>query len=221
VFKTSQILNRQKIIFSLHALPVFLTLLYLRQLFFRNFQSAQHKPVKGVVGNMCRLLFSGLFLWAHLTAMAQESFVVQLPEVEIYADRVLRGDADTYGLGDWRCKFSVTLDSTGLLLKGYISFTEKAHDFTTIVGEYRQRIELGELKRCRSCNVTLAGNEGKVSGSNIGARGYRWFSGEKLIRRARIQTDVFGSDAGQIGGAIQFAPLQVLVDCRLAAQWQR
>jgi hypothetical protein len=170
---------------------------------------------------MSRLIFSGLFLWVHFNAPAQESFVVQLPEVEIYADRVLRGDADTYGLGDWRCSFSVTLDSTALLLQGYISFTEKAHDFTTIVGEYRRRIELGELQRCRHCNVTLAGNEGKVSGPNIGARGYRWFAGDKLIRRARIQTDVFGSDAGRIGGMIQFEPLQVLVDCRLAAQWQR
>ena len=68
---------------------------------------------------------------------------------------------------------------------------------------------MGALERCRHCQVTLGETSGSVSGPNIGARGYRWFDGQGLVRRAKIQTDVFGADAGKIGGAIQFAPIQI------------
>ncbi|MDX1910103.1 MAG: hypothetical protein SFV22_01390 [Saprospiraceae bacterium] len=169
---------------------------------------------------MRKILLPGLLFFLPLVIRAQESFVLQLPDVNIYADRLLRGDADTYGLGDWRCNFNVRLDGDGLILEGNISFTEGANDFTTITGEFRQRLEVGELKHCRHCMVRLATNTGTVSGPNIGARGYRWFEGKKLIKRARIQTDTFGADIGHIGGIIRFAPLQVLVDCRLAVSMQ-
>ena len=147
---------------------------------------------------------------------AQQSFSIALPDAQLVADRIMRGDGDTYGLGDWHCAFTVALDGTVLKVDGTISFTEKANDFTTIVGDYHQRIEVGELERCRHCVVSLSETQGVVSGLNIGARGYRWFGGQGLVRRARIQTDVFGVDAGHIGGTIQFAPIQVLVDCSIA-----
>ena len=153
-----------------------------------------------------------------LTTYAQQSFSLQLPDVQLLADRIVRGDGDTYGLGDWHCAFTVALDGTQLKLDGKISFTEKANDFTTIVGEYHQNIPVGELQRCKHCVVTLDETTGTVSGPNIGARGYRWFGGQGLVRRAKIQTDVFGDDVGYIGGTIQFKPIRVLVDCSVAGR---
>ena len=146
---------------------------------------------------------------------AQQSFSIQLPEVQISADRVVRGDGDTYGLGDWHCSFNVSLEGTMLKIDGKISFTEKANDFTTIVGEYHQQIAVGELERCRHCFVSLNETQGKVSGPNIGAQGYQWFNGQGLLRRAKIQTDIFGNDVGNIGGTVQFTPIRVLVDCSI------
>ncbi|MBC7776744.1 MAG: hypothetical protein H7246_15020 [Phycisphaerae bacterium] len=160
------------------------------------------------------LLMSACFVAT--SATAQQSFSIQLPDMQISADRVIRGDGDTYGLGDWQCVFTVTLDGTMLKVNGKISFTEKANDFTTIVGEYHQCIAVGELERCRHCTVSLDEIQGTVSGPNIGARGYRWFNGQGLVRRAKIQTDTFGNDAGNIGGTVQFAPIRVLVDCSIA-----
>ncbi len=147
---------------------------------------------------------------------AQQSFSIALPDVQITADRLVRGDGDTYGLGNWQCSFTVTLDGLMLKVDGKISFAEKANDFTTIVGEYHQRIAVGELERCQRCVVSLDETHGDVSGPNIGARGYRWFAGQGLVRRAKIQTDTFGNDVGHVGGTIQFASIRVLVDCSVA-----
>lgn len=161
-----------------------------------------------------RVLFlMGVFAPALLCA--QQTFLIQLPDVNLAAKRVIRGDGDTYGLGDWQCTFTVSLDGLMLKLDGKLVFTEQANDFTTIVGEYHQRIPVEVLERCRHCTVSLAETTGSVHGPNIGARGYRWFEGQGLLRRAFIQTDVFGSDAGNIGGTIQFAPIRVLVDCAI------
>lgn len=160
------------------------------------------------------LLFSACIIAR--TTDAQQSFNLLIPDIQIVADRVTRGDGDTYGLGDWKSTFVVALEGTTLKVDGRISFTEKANDFTTIVGEYHQRIAVGELERCRHCQVSLDETQGSVSGPNIGARGYRWANGQGLIRRASIQTDVFGTDAGNIGGTIQFVPIRVLVDCSIA-----
>lgn len=150
------------------------------------------------------------------TPYAQQSFDIMLPDAQIIAERVVRGDGDTYGLGDWHCAFNVSLEGTMLKIEGKISFTEKANDFTTIVGEYHQQIAVGALERCRHCFVSLNETQGKVTGPNIGARGYQWFAGQGLVRRAKIQTDTFGEDTGNIGGTIQFAPIRVLVDCSIA-----
>jgi hypothetical protein len=168
---------------------------------------------------MCSLKFLLFFLSCFLAAdvLAQKSFNIELPDIQITASRIVRGDGDTYGLGDWKSTFTVALDGTTLKVDGTISFTEKANDFTTIVGEYHQRIAVGALERCRHCQVTLGETTGSVSGPNIGARGYRWFGGQGLIRRAKIQTDIFGEDVGNIGGTIQFALIRILVDCSIAS----
>lgn len=151
-------------------------------------------------------------------AVAQKSFSISLPDVQIYADRLVRGDGDTYGLGDWQCAFTVALDGPIIQVDGKITFREEANDFTTIVSEYHQRTVIGELERCRHCQVSLEGTHGTVSGENIGARGYRWFQGKGLIRRAKIQTDTFGNDVGKIGGTVQFAPVRIMVDCSIASK---
>ena len=151
-------------------------------------------------------------------AIAQKSFSISLPDVQIYADRIVRGDGDTYGLGDWQCAFTVALVGSMIQVDGKITFTEKANDFTTIEGEYHQRIAVGELERCRHCQVSLDGTSGTVHGSNIGARGYRWFDGHGFILRAKIQTDTFGNDVGNIGGVVQFVPVRIVVDCPIASK---
>lgn len=150
-------------------------------------------------------------------APAQRTLTVQLPDAHLTADRIIRGDGDTYGLGDWQCAFTIKLDGAVLRVDGAITFSEKANDFTTLVGEYHRSIPVGELEKCRSCKVSLDETYGKVSGPNIGARGYRWFGGQRLVSRARIQTDTFGSDAGRVGGTVQFAPLRVLIECPIAS----
>lgn len=162
-----------------------------------------------------KIAFCLIFLTSN-AVFAQKSFSISLPDAKIMANRIVRGDGDTYGLGDWRCDFNVALDGTDLKIDGKISFTEKANDFTTIVGEYHQRIRVGQLEGCKHCKVSLDETYGTVSGPNIGARGYRWFGGQGLVRRAKIQTDIFGEDAGNIGGTIQFAPLRVRVNCVIA-----
>jgi len=160
---------------------------------------------------ICLLVFS-----ANRYSYAQQSFQIDLPDVQITADKLVRGDADTYGLGDWRCTFRVSLDSTFLQLDGEIIFSEKANDFTTITRTFQRRIEVGALEKCRLCEVSLADIQGTVAGPNIGARGYRWYKGQGIIRRAQIATDTFGDDVGRIGGTVQFAPIRVVVRCDYA-----
>ncbi len=149
---------------------------------------------------------------------AQDTLTINLPDVNILADKVTRGDADTYGLGDWSCKFEVELlDDAKIKLKGVISFAEKANDYTTIVGKYEQVIAVKALEPYAYFRLRMETAEGRVSGPNIGARGYRWFSGEGLIQKARIQTDTFGDDTGRIGGTIRFHPLIIVAQREYAA----
>lgn len=159
-------------------------------------------------------------LWAFASlyqpTAAQQSFEIALPDAHILADRLQRGDGDTYGLGDWHCAFSIALEGQELVVDGQIVFSENANDYTTIAGVYHRRIAVAELERCRHCWVRLEEAKGSVGGPNIGARGYRWFMGQGLVRRAKIQTDTFGDDVGRIGGTIQFAPIKVIVECAIA-----
>lgn len=159
------------------------------------------------------LVYFSLFAKALL---AQQSFYIVLPDAQITANRLVRGDGDTYGLGDWQCDFSMALQDTVLRIEGKIWFRERANDFTTIVGEYHGQMAVSALSRCRHCLISLDKTEGSVVGANIGARGYRWFGGQGLVRRARIQTDVFGNDVGNIGGRVQFLPVRIWVDCAMA-----
>ncbi len=155
-----------------------------------------------------------LFTWSAFFSVshAQDTLIVNLPDVDIFAGKVTRGDADVYGLGDWTCKFEVeVLDGAKLLLKGTISFWEKANDYTTIVGKYEQVLSLKAMEPYAYFRLQIESPSGSVGGPNIGARGFRWFAGEGLIQKAYIQTDTFGEDAGRIGGTVKFRPLKIVV----------
>ena len=152
---------------------------------------------------------------------SQDTILVALPDVYITADRVLQGDGDTYGLGEWKCVFSVALEDSLLLLKGRVVFSENANDFTRIVGRYEGYWGLEVLKKYKSCRLRLAQASGSVSGQNFGARGYRRFKGQGLIRSARVRCDVLGTDTGQIGVGVHFAPLVLKLECAVAENTQK
>lgn len=157
-----------------------------------------------------------LMILSAFSLHAQHNVLVTLPDIEIYAGKVTRGDSDTYGLGNWSCSFKMELQGTDLKIDGAILFTENANDFTTIAGEYHALVPVKALEKCRTCEFSLDDSYGVVSGPNIGARGYRWYNGQGLIRRAKIVTDTFGDDAGKVGGTIQFEPVRVVVRCSYA-----
>jgi hypothetical protein len=150
-------------------------------------------------------------------AAAQQTIQILIPDLQITASKLETGDGDLYGLGDWRCTVSVRLESDTLVVDSYIIFKENANDFTTIKGKKQQRIVVPELAGCYGCGPLLSSSEGIVKGPNIGARGFRWFAGQGIIRRASIRTDTFGDDTGNIGGTLQFAPIQIDFDCGYAA----
>lgn len=147
---------------------------------------------------------------------AQQTIQIQVPDLQITANKLENGDGDLYGLGDWHCTVSARLESDTLVIDSYIIFKENNNDFTTIKGKKQQRIVVPELAGCYRCGPSLRSSEGAVKGPNIGARGFRWFAGQGIIRRASIRTDTFGDDAGHVGGTLQFAPIQVTLDCGYA-----
>jgi hypothetical protein len=153
------------------------------------------------------ILLTGL---GQVRLIAQDAIVVTLPDIQIYADQLIRGDADTYGLGDWHSVFNMELRGTNLKVSGKIKFTENVNDYTTIVGEYSALIPVPALEKCQSCQLSL------VQGPNIGARGYKWYAGQGIIKRACIVTDTFGEDTGRIGGTIQFEKVTIHVNCLFA-----
>jgi hypothetical protein len=149
---------------------------------------------------------------------AQTNLEIPLPNITIIADKILQGDGDTYGLGTWDLKVKVWLEGYVLHMEGQIVFSENANDFTVIAGSFEQQIIVEDLKKCQHCLLKLNDPEGRVSGPNVGARGYRWYSGQGLVRRARIVTDTFGADNGHVGGTIEWMPLKVLIHCLYAAE---
>lgn len=146
---------------------------------------------------------------------AQQTTTLRIPDLEIIANKVTHGDGDVYGRGVWSSSFTIKQIDTTLHIDGVISFKENSNDFTEITGTVHQTITLNQLHYCTAIPIQ---NSGKVEGDNIGARGYRWFAGQGIIRRAWIQTDTFGNDAGKIGGKIQFQPIQIIYDCPMAAR---
>lgn len=163
----------------------------------------------------CIFLFVCL-MPTYMSAQNDEFVQISIPDASITATQCLRGDGDTYGLGDWNSTFTIEMDSIYLKIRGQISFTERANDFTTIVGQYQSQVLITEMARCPNCSFNLDKQVGSVSGPNVGARGYQWYNGQGIIRRAKIMTDTFGEDVGKIGGVIQFRPIQIEKRCYFA-----
>lgn len=147
---------------------------------------------------------------------AQHFIEINIPDAQIIANKITNGDGDVYGKGDWFCSFTAKIEDDVLVINGKICFSEKANDFTTIVGTYQSRIVVAELQKCRHCEVSLETETGTVGGANAGARGYQIYNGSGIIKNAKTVTDTFGNDVGNIGGKIKFVPLKINILCLFA-----
>ncbi len=142
--------------------------------------------------------------------LAQNNIEVPIPPIAITADRVLSGDADTYGLGTWQCNVQARLSHDTIFLTGQIVFSENANDFTCIVGDFAKEIHLKATIDQRYWDYSLLTTQGRIYGGNRGARGYGWFrNGQGLVQKARLKTDDFGMDAGKIGGWLYLRPIKL------------
>jgi hypothetical protein len=148
---------------------------------------------------------------------SQKMLTIPLPDFEFFADKLSSGDCDLYGLGSWQCEISIKIEGAYLLIKAKAVFSEDNPDYTIIEGAYSKRIYVEELAKYAHCDLEQEQFSGSVSGKNIGARGYRWYNGSGMVKRAWIATDTFGCDVGKVGGTIQLHPLRVSVQCTYAA----
>lgn len=163
------------------------------------------------------LLFLLCLIGGPLSVQSQDTLSIPLPDVYIFAGRLIKGNADLYGLGDWVCRFRVSIKDSVLILRGDIIFKEKANDYTIIEGAVQKSIVAPELSAFAGCLLSLSPNRGEVRGPNIGARGFQWFKGNGLVRRAFIRTDTFGLDVGKVGGRVQFEPVKIVARCYVIA----
>jgi hypothetical protein len=148
---------------------------------------------------------------------SQKMLTIPLPDLEVFADKLRSGDCDLYGLGNWQCEISIKIDGAYLVLKAKAVFSEDNPDYTVIEGSVSKRIYVEELAKYAFCDLEQEHFSGSVSGKNIGARGYRWYYGSGMVKKAWIVTDTFGCDVGKVGGTIQLHPLRVSVQCTYAA----
>lgn len=163
------------------------------------------------------LLFLLCFTGGSLSASAQDTITIRLPDMQIFANKLMRGNADLYGLGDWICRYRISLKDSILVMKGDIIFRENANDYTIMEGAVKQSIVVPELTGFAGCQILLSPSKGEVRGLNIGARGYQWFRGHGLVRRAFIRTDTLGLDVGKVGGRVQFQPVKIIAQCYFMA----
>jgi hypothetical protein len=147
---------------------------------------------------------------------SQKMLTIPLPDITLFADKLNSGDCDLYGLGSWQYDVSIKTEGAYLTIKAKAVFSEENPDYTVIEGVYSKRIYVEELAKYAHCELEQSQFSGSVSGKNIGARGYRWYSGSGSVKKAWIQTDTFGCDVGKIGGTIQLHPLRVSVQCAYA-----
>jgi hypothetical protein len=144
---------------------------------------------------------------------AQEVITVQLPEIEIYADQLLNGDGDIYGLGGFSVDVHAEIRDSLLVIHAQILFEEGQNDQTTLFGSNTYAFEVKRLSQCQSCGLKVRQHDGQLTGKNIGARGFRRWMGNGIVHSALIQTDTFGSDIGKVGGQILLRPIEIEIYC--------
>lgn len=155
--------------------------------------------------------------WGHsLVAQTEYSVRIQIPEMQIYADRLVRGDEELWGLGDWECVWDIELSGDSIYIRGKILFRELANDMSVFVGKVERRIRAEELAQCPFCTLDDFVQQGCISGKNAGAVGYRRYRGVGIVRSGFIQTDTFGPDLGKVGGTVRFRPMEVPLRCSVA-----
>jgi hypothetical protein len=144
---------------------------------------------------------------------AQEVITVQLPEIEIYADQLLNGDGDIYGLGTFSVEVQASIEDSMLVIDTQMIFEEGQNDQTTIYNSSRFAFQVKRLSACQSCGLKVRQHDGQLTGKNIGARGFRRWMGNGIVHSALIQTDTFGSDIGKVGGQILLRPIEIEIYC--------
>jgi hypothetical protein len=159
------------------------------------------------------LVLSGLlFFSGSLLLPAQTVIAIPLPDVTVWANKCIRGDADLYGLGHWDCHLKAKIIGKQVRIEGKIVFSEGANDFTTIVGAFTKVVHIAHCLPAGEWDISpVEVGTGIVSGNNMGASGPHWFAGSGLIQQAKITTDTFGPDTEKIGGTLQFKPLKVQI----------
>jgi hypothetical protein len=139
--------------------------------------------------------------------IAQEVCTIQIPDQTLFADQMLNGDGDLYGLGSWQIHVNVEVIQRELVIRAEIIFSEDANDQTTIMGIKEWSIPIGKVNQENLRLVIPA--TGHASGKNIGARGTRTWQGFGLIEKVHICTDTFGTDTGKVGGTLVFRPIEL------------
>ena len=64
------------------------------------------------------------FIGQTICLFAQSSLSINIPDLEIRADKLIQGDADTYGRGDWKCEVTVHIIEDTINVTGNIIFSE-------------------------------------------------------------------------------------------------
>ena len=169
---------------------------------------------------MCRVnsisyLFLILFLSSGLVK-AQETILVPLADIELWATEIEQGDCDTYGKGYFECRVTASVKKSNVILKCKIRLLEQSGDHTILTGTYRRVISVPELEKYSACKKIKKNRSGTIKGRNFGARGFRHFNGKGLIKSGYLRTDTFGCDNGKAGGRIKLHPLILRVHCHRA-----
>lgn len=75
---------------------------------------------------MMRHFICTLFLCSLLLLAAQEAAIIKIPDKEIIADRLIRGNGDTYSMGDCWCSFRLSRTNDMLMLNGEMMAAQKS-----------------------------------------------------------------------------------------------
>jgi len=156
------------------------------------------------------------FIGQTIFLFAQSSLSINIPDLEIRADKLIQGDADTYGRGDWKCEVTVHIIEDTINVTGSIIFSENEADRTIIKGDFRKVFVSPMLRKFQSCELDEKKINGDAGGLNFGSREPVWVKGKGLIKRIKIRTDTFGNDIGKIGGILKFNPIILNYECLFA-----
>jgi len=142
---------------------------------------------------------------------AQETIILNIPDITIYANELIQGNSDTYGRGVWKSNFTLEIIDDQVNLKAELLFLENQGDNTIITGKFEGNYPIPSFIKYPNCSFKLPVKKGVVEGANFGARGFRTFEGKGIIHTISIQTDTFGDDVGKVGGTIHFNPIEIIV----------